>query len=58
MNWSQFATSSLHYTTYPDLLHGKIIMLEDISSYLLMTVKTLHMLRKKLIEMGKLPDKA
>ena len=49
--------SVLHfYTTYPDLLHSKIITLEDIASYLHMTLKTLYLLKKKLIEKGLLPD--
>jgi len=44
------------YTTYPELLHSRIITLEDIASYLHITLKTLHLLRKKLIEEGVLTD--
>nr|WP_294871243.1 cyclic nucleotide-binding domain-containing protein [uncultured Pedobacter sp.] len=49
--------SVLHfYTTHPDLLHGKVILLEDVASYLLMTTKTLRLVKKKLIEKGFLPE--
>ena len=48
--------SVLHfYTMHPDLLHSKIITLEDIASYLLMTRKTLSLVKMKLIDKGVLP---
>ncbi len=48
--------SVLHfYTMHPDLLHSKIITLEDIASYLLMTPRTLSTVKQKLIQKSLLP---